>query len=313
MSEPVFNSRVRTVNRTLAFLGLLTLGAAPYAAAFLALALAPGLERGPLGTAVAAGALVLSAFLPWALQGRLALIGNTRLRRAVHHRLGAAATGEFVGFSPTAELLSFEGETDQDVGFLDWEGNTLIYRGDRYSWTLRREALDEITVGGMLQTPEPSVRIPGGAQRVAVYWHGHREPGRVFTVASRRADNLVAANQASRRLAERLMAWWKVGAPEGEPAPWLGLPPTDLRGSVPMDHPAPGSCLSALAIGIIAAALLWQTTGVLLHEGHYNRAVLWAGLILMGAIVSTAHVLAYLQVHLSRLSPSSGRGGSQGR
>jgi hypothetical protein len=73
-----------------------------------------------------------------------------------------------------------------------------------------------------------------------------------------------------------------------------------------MDRPAPGSCLSALAIGIIAATLLWQTTGLLLREGHYNRAVLWAGLILMGAIVLTAHVLAYLQVHQGRMGRPSG-------
>ena len=300
MSEPVFNSRVRTVNRTLAFLGLLTLGAAPYAAAFLALALAPGLERGPLGTAVAAGALVLSAFLPWALQGRLALIGNTRLRRAVHHRLGAAATGEFVGFSPTAELLSFEGETDQDVGFLDWEGNTLIYRGDRYSWTLRREALDEITVGGMLQTPEPSVRIPGGAQRVAVYWHGPREPGRALTLASREGDTITATNRVTLDLARRLRAWWEQEHPEPDETPLLGLPPLDMRGAVPLGRPAPGSCLSVLALAVIAGALLWQTASALAPVGQYPRGILWAGLIVTLAIVATGQVLAYLQVAQGR-------------
>jgi hypothetical protein len=300
MPEPLFNSRLRAWHRNLAFLGLLTLGAAPYVAAFLGLALVPSLERGPLGTAVAGVALVLSAFLPWALQGRLALLGNAPLRRALRHRLGAAATGEFVGYSPGAELLSFEGETDQDVGFLDWEGNTLLYRGDRYSWTLRREAIDEIAVGGMLQAGEPALRIPGGPRRVVIYWHGPREPGRALTLAAREGDTVAATNRLTVDLARRLQAWWEQDHPEPDEIPLLGLPPLDLRGAVPLGRPAPGSCLSVLALAVIAASLLWQTASRLTHTGQYARGLLWAGLIVTAALITTGQVLAYLQVAQGR-------------
>jgi hypothetical protein len=123
-----------------------------------------------------------------------------------------------------------------------------------------------------------------------------------LTLASRSEDHLAVANLATRRLAEELLAWWRTGAlaPAGEAPSWQGLPPTDLRGSFPVDQPAPGSCLSALALGVIAAALLGQTTWKLVGVQDYNRAVLWAGLILMGAIVFTSHFLAYLQVHQAR-------------
>ena len=291
---------MRAWHRNLAFLGLLTLGAAPYVAAFLALALVPSLERGPLGTAVAGVALILSAFLPWLFQGRLALLGNASLRAALHRRLGPAASGEFVGYSPGPELLSFEGETDQDVGFLDWEGNTLIYRGDRYSWTLRREAIDEIALGGMLQAGESAVRIPGGPRRVVVYWHGPREPGRALTLAAREGDSVAATNRMTLDLAHRLQEWWAQEHPEPDEILLLGLPPLDLRGAVPLGRPAPGSCLSVLALAVISGALLYETASRLTHAEHYARGLLWAGLIVTATIIATGHVLAYLQVAQGR-------------
>ena len=300
MSEPIFNSRLRARNRSFALLALLAAGAAPYAAGFLALTLFPDLERTSLGAGMAGVTLVLSAFLPWVLQGRLALLGNRNLRRTVHLRLGAEATGEFVGFSPGADLLTWEGETDSDVGFLDWEGNTLVYRGDRHSWTLRREAVDEILLASALPAGETPIRVPGMPVRVALYWHGPREPGRALTLASREGDTVAATNRATLDLARRLQAWWQQAHPEPEETPLLGLPPTDLRGAVRLDRPAPGSCLSALALAVIAGSLLYEVAARLTRTEQYSRALLWAGLIVTLAIIATGHVMAYLQVAQGR-------------
>ncbi|NLO74302.1 MAG: hypothetical protein GX100_09390 [candidate division WS1 bacterium] len=303
MTTPVFNARRRSRQRNLAGLVLFLAGTLPFMTGLLILDLLPDLEQTHVGTLMAAALIALAAMLLWLLQGRVALLGNTELRRELHHRLGAEAAGEFVGFSPGAEIRSWEGETDLDVGFLNAEGNSLIYRGDRYSWSLPRQAVDDIRLLALGEEPaQPLTPV-----RVALYWHGSGDPGRVFTLASREGDRLQVANENTRRLAELLLAWWENPAPEEQPGPRLGMPPTDLRGGVPVDQPAPGSCLSALSVGIIAAALLWETTGKLLREFHYNRAVLWAGLILMGAIVLIAHVLSYLQVHESRQPPSPPR------
>jgi hypothetical protein len=300
MPEPLFNSRARAWNRNLAFLALLTVGAAPYAAAFLALSLFPDLERGSLGLAMAAVALLLSGFLPWALQGRLALLGNRRLRAALHRRLGSAAAAEFVGFSPGGDLLSWEGETDQDVGFLDWEGNTLVYRGDRHAWTLRREGIDEIGVSALWGPGGAPLRAPGAPVRVAVYWHGPRDPGRALTLASREGDTVAATNRATLALARRLREWWEQEHPEPDETPLLGLPPTDLRGAARLDRPAPGSCLSALALAVIAGCLLWEVASRLTGTQQFTRGILWAGLIVTAAIIATGYVLAYLQVTQAR-------------
>ncbi len=300
MPEPLFDSRMRARNRTFAFLALLAISATPYATGFLALALFPDLERSPLGAATAGVALVLSAFLPWMTQGRLALLGNRRLRGLLHHRLGAEGRGEFVGFSPGPDLLSWEGETDSDVGFLDWEGNTLVYRGDRHSWTLGRGAIDEIVISGALPTGETPVRVPGMPLRVVVYWHGPREPGRALTLASREGDTIAATNRVSLDLARRLQTWWEQDHPEPEEVPLLGLPPTDLRGTVRLDRPAPGSCLSALALAVIAGSLLYEIAGRLTRTEQYARGLLWAGLIVTTVIIVTGHVMAYLQVAQGR-------------
>ena len=303
MTTPLFDVRRRARVRNLAGLVLFLAGTLPFMAGLLVLDAAPKLEHSHYGTLVAAALIGLAALLLWWLQSRVALFGNAELRRDLHHRLGAEAAGEFVGFSPGAEVRSWEGETDLDVGFLALEGSSLVYRGDRYSWSLPRESVDDIRV--LVLGEEPAA--PLSPVRVSVYWHARGDPGRVFTLASRSADRLATTNEATRHLAEQIMAWWKSPAPGEAPGPWLGLPPTDLRGSIPVNEPAPGSCLSALAVGVIASALLWQTTGALLHDARYNRAVLWAGLVLMAAIVFTAHVLAYLQVHQSRVNTSPGQ------
>ncbi len=300
MDEPIFNSRLRSRNRNFAFLALLATGALPYATGFLTFALLPELEGSSWGMGIAATALLLSAFLPWMLQGRLALLGNGPLRHALSRRLGAAATGEFVGFSPGPDVLTWEGETDEDVGFLDWEGNTLVYRGDRHTWTLRREAVDAITLAGGLAGGQTASRVPGLPVRVAVYWHGPREPGRALTLASREGETTAATNRATLDLARRLREWWEQDHAEPEEPPLLGLPPTDVRGAVRLDRPAPGSCLSALAIAVIAGSLLYEVAARLTSAEQYSRGLLWAGLIVTLAIIGTGHTMAYLQVAQGR-------------
>jgi len=302
MGKPLFDARRRARQRNLAGLTLFVAGTLPFMVGLVVLDVVPYLEKSHFGTMMAAGLMGVAALLTWSLQSRMALLGNAELRRELRHSLEAGADAEFVGFAPGHEIRSWEGETDQDVGFLSVEGRMLVYRGDRYSWSLPREGIDDIR---LLVFGDEAAQ-PMAPVRVAVYWHGQREPGRTFTLSSRSEDALIPANQATRRLAEQLREWWRSEEESGESGPWPGLPLTDLRGSYPVDRPAPGSCLSALALGIIAASLLWQTTWTMLRLGNYNRAVLWAGLILMGGIICTAHVLSYLQVHQGRVESPPG-------
>jgi hypothetical protein len=296
MESPLYNSAVRARHRRLGAAFLLLGATVPYAVAFTAFTYWPALEFSQLGTALAGLALVASALLPWLGQDRVALLGNRGLRHALYGRLQPEPVSMFVGFSPGGEVRSWEGETDQDVGFLELVGNTLVYRGDRHAFTLRRESLDGL---GLASLGGPQTAA-WGPVRIAVRWRAPGEPGQVFTLASREAGRLAQANRATRALAERLQVWLREGDSGPDLAPVLGPPPTDVRGSVPLDRPAPGSCLSALSLGVIALSLTWWLAGGLVREGLYNRAMLWAGLLVILALVAAAQVLAHLQAHEGR-------------
>ncbi|HEY3398110.1 MAG TPA: hypothetical protein VGM19_10690 [Armatimonadota bacterium] len=300
MTEPLFSARQRAHNRNLAMLLLLLAGSGPYGLAFAVLTLWPGLETTPAGGTLTAVALLLSAGAPWLVQGRLALLGNRRLQRELARRYLGEAEGEFVGWSPGERLRSWEGETDQDVGFLACGEGELLYRGDQFTWSLRREQIDRLELQGVTPDQLGASRLSRSLAslpvRIAVFWHGPRDPGRVFTLASRDADTVTGTATATLRL-HRALLRWREEAPleEAEPIVW-GLPPTDERSGVPLDRPAPGSCLSALSLAVITGGLVWQVAGALVRSGFYNRALLWAGLLLMTSIVLTGHILMYLQL-----------------
>jgi hypothetical protein len=288
----VFNSRLR--RRYSLLLGVATFASAlvPFATgvALLETLWPEGAGPGPPLTVL--GALALAALCPWQVQNRLGLIGNRALRlrlwERVRGRLEQAPAGikpVFVGFSPGDQLLTWDGDTDQDVGFLAAWGDSLVYFGDRHSWHLSRERIDGI---------EPLQHV-AGLKRIVIRWHAPRESNRSFTLVSREATHLRAAERATSELLNQLYAW-TARPPAAEPqAPFLGLPPTDASDGTPLDAAPGGTCAAVGAVALITVLAAWYVAAPMATAGRYYRAVLWAGGIAVLGATAVNFVLRLLQ------------------
>lgn len=299
MADSVFTSRFKRRNRIIGGLTLTIAGTSPFVIGLVLISyLGPRLPQ-PVAAGIILLAFLLAGLLPWRALDRLALLGNRLLRQQLSEKLLKAADGissigeaELVGFSPGEELRSWEGETDHDVGFLSRDAGALIYRGDAYSWTLRREAIDTIE----------ALPAGGGLQRIVVKWHAPREPGRAFTLGSRKAQTLRSANRATVELLHNLQQWKNAtGDAAGLSLP-LGLPPTDTSGSYLVEKAPAGSCATLLAVTAIITLSIWHVTQRFISAGHYYHGILWAGLIAVGGAMFTVHFLGYLQSYEARLA-----------
>lgn len=298
MAGSVFTTQFKQRNRIIAGLMLIVAATSPFVVGLVLIN-----YPGPwLSSAVAAGitalAFLLAALLPWRVVEHLALLGNKVLRQQLIEKLGSTGESidsgvhrEFVGFSPGRELRSWDGETDRDVGFLVMDRGALIYCGDEYSWTLRREAIEAIEVAPRAAQPH----------RVVVIWHAPREPGRAFTLASREAQTLRGANRASAKLLRDLRQWHNEVSDAGGPTPVLGLPPTDISGSYPVEKPPAGSCATLLAVTIIVTLSIWYVAQQFISAGYYYHGILWAGLIAVAGAMFVVHFLGYLQSYEAKL------------
>ncbi len=274
---------------------LLAAGTVPFAAGLVIITY---LLPSPTGTSAGLAttlALVVGSLLPWVSYQRLALFGNGYLRSSVAQKweeVGISApAATFVGFSPGEELRVWEGETDQDVGYLELADGVLIYHGDSFSWSLRRENIGSI---------EP-MDEPGAPQRIVVHWHKPGQSGRAFTLASREANTLRGAQQATRALYDALGQWYAAGSSAGV-IPTLGSPPTTLAGSIPVEKLPTGACLSILSVVVITVLMAWYTAQQFIGRGFYYHAVLWAALIVVTAMIFISYFLSYLQAAEVRTS-----------
>ncbi len=274
---------------------LLAAGTVPFAAGLVTLTyLLPSLT-GISASLVTALALVVGLLLPWVSYQRLALFGNGYLRRSLAQKWEQASHSSpvttFVGFSPGSDLHMWEGETDRDVGFLELAEGALIYRGDSFSWSLRRENINSIEL----------LEGSGTPQRIVVNWRMPGQPGRAFTLASREATTLSGAQQATRTLHGALGQWHAAASSTG-PVPALGSPPTSLAGSIPVEKLPAGACLSILSVVVITVLMAWYMAQQFIDRGFYYHAVLWAGLIVVGAMIFISYFLGYLQAAEARAS-----------
>jgi len=235
---------------------------------------------------------VAAGLAPWYSHGSLALLGNYALKQRVGRLAGAdiEATVEelgavFVGFSPGEEIRIWDGETDRDVGFLSILGDTLIYIGDEYKWSLPRAQIDQLSLG-----------VPiAGVRRIIVRWHIPRGGPRTFSIVCREANTLQALSVVNTRLYRALRNWlWRdTPSPPGVSLKW-GYPPPDTSAGWALDKPISGGCLSVMAIALIVVLTIWRVSGALLAGGDYYAAVLWAGLIAVLGAVFTGYLLNYL-------------------
>ncbi len=297
MALPVlFDKAFKTRNRLIAATGMLLAAALPFVAGLTGLALLDSLfQGGPVPAAwdgtVTAAAFILAAWLPWQAGNLLGLSGNRGLRLALIRKITSERpadlrdTGRFVGFSPGDQLRTWDGETDCDVGFLTILPEALLYVGDQYAWTLRREHVDRVEL-----SPQTA-----GIRRVVIRWHAPREPGRSFTIEARDGATMRRVNAVTMSLAEELTRWSAAEGVDGADVPHYGNPPTDAPGALTVDGPAPGSCAATLCIATIATVTIWRVAGDFIRAREYFHGILWSGLITVLAAGLTFHVLNYLQ------------------
>ncbi len=274
---------------------LLAAGTVPFAAGLVIITYLLPSSTGTSAGLVTALALVVGLLLPWISYQRLALFGNGYLRRSLAQKWGHASRSSpattFLGFSPGSDMRTWEGETDRDVGFLELADGGLIYRGDSFSWSLRRENIHSIDL----------LNEPGTPQRIVVHWHKPGQPGRAFTLASREASTLSGAQQATLALQDTLEQWY-AAASSAEPVPTLGSPPTSLAGSIPVEKLPTGACLSILSVVVITVLMVWYVAQQFIEHGFYYHALLWAGLIAVAAMIFISYFLSYLQAAEARAS-----------
>jgi len=290
--DVIFNRVLRRRYSLLLILATFVSAVAPFA---IGLAVLERLwpEGGGLGpplTVVAA--LLLAGMAPWYTQNRLGLAGNrtlrTRVWQCVRERAEGAPRGVqpvFVGFAPGERVLTWDGDTDQDIGFLAAWGDTLVYFGDRHSWHMPRERIDGI---------EP-FQPAAGLRRIAIRWHAPRESQRAFTLVCREANDIRGAERATNELLNQLYTWAASPPVSGVAPPVLGLPPTDVSGGVPLDTTVRGSCAAFAAVALITVIAAWQVAMPLTEAGRYYQALLWAGGILVLGTMSVNLVLRLLQ------------------
>ena len=294
-----FTRQFKRKVRALAGLALLAAGTVPFAAGLIAITWLLPSATGLAAAVVSAAALALGIGLPWLVQNHLALLGNHELRQRLAEELTASGYPlegrQFVGFSPGDSLRLWEGETDRDVGFLELSDVGLVYRGDAFAWSLRRESIDSLEL----------LESPGTPQRVVVAWHTPGQPRRHFSLGSREARTLKESNRATVALFRRLEQWYGQPAAEGE-LPTLGWPPTSVAGSLPLEKLPAGSCLSVLAIVVMTVLAVWYAAQRSVSQGLYYHGILWAGLITVAAMILASYFLSYLQSSEARQSPTTG-------
>ncbi len=274
---------------------LLAAGTVPFAAGLVIITyLLPNSTTTSAGL-VTALSLVVGLLLPWVSYQRLALFGNGYLRRSLARKWEQAGhlppATTFVGFSPGSDLRMWEGETDRDVGFLELAAGALIYRGDSFSWSLRRENINSIDL----------LEEPGAPPRIVVHWHIPGQPGRAFTLASREANTLGGMRDATQAL-YRTLTQWHAATPSADSVPPLGSPPTALAGSIPIEKLPAGACLSILSVAVITVLAVWYAAEQFIGQGFYYHAVLWSGLIVVAAMIFLSYFLSYLQAAEARTS-----------
>jgi hypothetical protein len=287
----LFDSAFRARNRVVANAAMILAAIAPLGLGLLLLMYVAPTGREWPGWLVTAGAFGAAGVLTWIAQDRLALLGNQRLRRHLSPRLDEApeavvgSLAYFVGFSPTDELLTWDGDTDLDVGFLGMGASELVFLGDRYDWSLQRERVDRIEL----------TQAPVGPRRVLIYWHAPREAARALSLESREATGLRHADRQTRALYQVLAEWFEnASEPSGEAAR-LGYPPTDHSGGRRTEELGHGSCAVTVSMATVVVLTVWDVASSMVRASQYCYAVLWSGFIFVGGAVLTRGILQYLQ------------------
>ena len=223
----------------------------------------------PIAVALAVRAGAISAAARWQayLAGMaLALLLRVTFRKIVswwsyrnlRSKIGAAmqvAESEgviFVGLSPEARVLVYDGFSDWDAGFMTLSKDRLDYRGEQARFTLRCEQVTEVRIGtGAPQWDDP--------QWVFLSWcdAASGRAGTIPLILSRARSPWRHAAEV-RKLYRALLAW-KNGAAQpamGADHPDWGLPvlPTGIGTPLPNLLPTAAAMIAVFSISMSIVA-----------------------------------------------------------
>lgn len=291
-NQRIFSAAVRRRYSLLANVASFLAAATPFVVGLLALRLLAPEGSGPVAFLVAAVALGAVPLLTWLVHNRLGLAGNATLRRRLRERIAREghdfpgfAQPLFVGFAPGDRTLLWHGDTDRDIGFLVAWGDSLVYYGDEFAFTLPRDRIDII---------EPTSPGAGGG-RILIRWHAPRESNRAFTLVSREARDMRGSRRATRELLNQLYAWVARPAEGGPEPPKLGLPPTDTSGGTSIESAPGGSCPALLAMMAATVVAAWQVATPLIAAARYAHAILATGAVFTLGFAILSTILRLLQ------------------
>jgi len=95
---------------------------------------------------------------------------------------------------------------------------------------------------------------------------------------------------------------WYTAASSAGTIPTRGSPPTSLAGGISVEKLPTGACLSILSVVVITVLTIWYAAEQFISRGLYYHAVLWAGLIVVAAMIFISYFLSYLQAAEARTS-----------
>ncbi len=134
--------------------------------------------------------------------------------------------GIFVGLSPSPELMTYENNTDWDIGYLFLNRDRLCYVGEQARFALRSDQVVEIKLMndslGWLKY-----------ERVHIHWFdAEKNAVKTLNIHSCAARSILDGNRQSRELAQKLRAWKSPATLGPELQPRLADLPTPKLGEV---------------------------------------------------------------------------------
>jgi len=222
---------------------------------------------------LAAPAGAIAAFTTvTALTDLLVARGIAGLRGTLAGRLAAPPRARFVGFSPGESAHVYEGYFDWDLGFLAFERDALVYRGEETSFRLPRAAVVDVR-----RAAGPPGWIP--APRVAIEWHdpvtGARGVAHLRPAHRPRLGRLPADTAA---LLGEVLDWCAAEAPVSR-GPVVAPPrEEDVTGTPLADLARPATLVPVFALTGVGTLVLAGLIGLPVWPfGHPGAFDAWAG------------------------------------
>jgi heat shock protein HtpX len=222
------------------------------------------------------------------------LLANEWVLAGFRSRVRAQLSGRpgvFAGFSPSAEPRIYNGSHDDDWGFAAFEGDSLVFRGDRGNWQVNRSHVEKIWMDGGLFSwlPHPSVCLRT--------WSGQ-------VLSLRSFDG--AFGLAKRRAAARLFDQahhWHSAASAGEAAQSADPEPSFRQGQPLIPYTWRMFRRSLLQYGAISLFLYWMIALLSDSSGSMDPLRMFSALPVACALAWFVYYPGIRRSRVSRVLP----------